>query len=244
MPAADYFKSLPNPFEKRLRVQATEKRAEAESTEKLEHIKYVKDLSNWLEARGHKEACVHLRRSREDRCDPWKYEPILLEELYKLKASRGTDRTELNEIRKLIRAGSWTTYERLSDRDAVSKLGSVREREQADWLWKIRNADPDTAKEHAENRDQLLADIDRIERELYAGKIGESLENTTTSVESLMAGAWHELKKAIAMHGLTWDDVKKHPATKGLFEEIEALRPVRDLAYYRRLYPHQARAAK
>lgn len=199
----------------------------------------VTDLHKWLEDRGHVEACSNLYR-----CDPWKYEPLLLEELYRLKRTEGADAAELNEIRGMIRAGSWMTYERLDDRTAVAGLGTVREREQADWLWKIRNADPDTAKEHAENRDQLLADIDRIERELYAGKIGESLENTTTSVESLMAGAWHELKKAIAMHGLTWDDVKKHPATKGLFEEIEALRPVRDLAYYRRLYPHQARAAK
>jgi hypothetical protein len=210
---------------------------ERKQTKGLEHLASVTKLHAWLEERGHTEACANLYR-----CDPWKYEPILLDELYKLKSRGDVDTKELNELRGMIRAGSWMTYERRPDREAIQGLGIAKEREQSDWLWKIRNADPDTAKEHAENRDQILADLERIERELHVGKVGEPLEGTVSSIESLMAGAWHELKKSAAMHGIAWEDVKKHPSTKALFEEIEALRPVRDLAYFRRLYPKQVLA--
>lgn len=214
---------------------------EAERKEKtpIEHLHSVTHLHAWLEERGHADACSNLYR-----CDPWKYEPILLEELYRLKISGGADATDLNELRGMIRAGSWMTYDRMNDREAVARLGTVRDREQADWMWKIRNADPSTAKELAENRDEVFADLDRIGRDLHTEKTGEALESAVSSLESLMASTWHQLKKAMAMHGMTWEEARKNPVTKVLVEEIDALRPVRDLAYFRRLYPERANVAR
>src|SRR3989344_7746833 len=66
----------------------------------LERLHQLPDLHDHLVAIGHPEACAGIYT-----CDPWKYEPILLDELIKERAGEN-DPERLAKIRGLISIGS------------------------------------------------------------------------------------------------------------------------------------------
>jgi len=173
----------------------------------FEHLHSVLDLHRYLEESGHGEACKNLYS-----CDPWKYEPILLEELEK---HRGSPR-----LRGLIRAGSWMTYPRM-DLDAV-----------LDRLHTVRRLDTNPADAQA---------LDAIESALKTGKLGADLEPETQALEHISRELWLQLKRALAPHGIPSTEASNDQTTKPLRRELDALRPIRDFLYYRTLYPTWAK---
>lgn len=173
-------------------------------------------------------------------CDPWKYEPFLMDELFR-ERRENDDPEAVRRLRGLIRAGSWMSYPRATPTDIHEHLAAVRRTEFEDWNWKLRDADPDTAKEIKENRDEQAQEFNLTERSIAEGRRGEDLEEATRVVEDLLGHSWYRLKAAMAAHGLDWPAAEHHPATARLFREITELRPVRDYLYHRRLYPNWAK---
>ncbi len=176
-------------------------------------------------------------------CDPWKYEPFLLDELF-LERNGNNDTDKVHKLRGLIRAGSWMTYPRLSAQDAEEKLNAVRRSEQQDWEWRMRHADPDTAKEIKHNRDEQMDEFQQISSAIRRGDLGESLEDCARNIEGLLGHDWYELKKNMAAKGLNWKTAPTDPITARLFSEIQNLRELRDYVYHRLLYPKWARRAQ
>lgn len=237
----------PAPESSRVPKAKTERREAEPARPKLEHLHSFTDLQEFLDkarrdrrlsadeqARLH-EACDNLIG-----CDPWKYEPFLMDELFRERRG-GNDPEAVRRLRGLIRAGSWMTYPRQTPADVLAELASVRQAELGDWDWKLRNADPDTAKEIKENREEQARDFGLTERAVADGLRGEDLEEATRVVEDLLGHAWYRLKGAMSAHGLDWRAAESHPATSKLFREISGLRPVRDYLYHRRLYPNWAK---
>ncbi len=215
--------------------RARKERAQGHEPEAgIEHMPSVTDLYAYLKTHGHEEACANAYS-----CDPWKYEPVLFEDLIDIRATTN-DAVALRELRGLIRAGSWMTYERQTPEDLRSHLKTVRTREQQEWEWRIRNADPDTSKEYREGMKEEMEDLDQVEHALRMHAVGEEAAKAAKTVEDLAASAWLELKKQVAANGLEWDDVPHASETRQLYKEVEGLRPLRDELYFRSLYPNLA----
>ncbi|MBI5655128.1 hypothetical protein HZC53_05775 [Candidatus Uhrbacteria bacterium] len=176
-------------------------------------------------------------------CDPWKYEPYLLDELFRERRNN-TDPETVPRLRGLIRAGSWTSYPRPSQKDILHDLADVRRAEAQDWDWRLRNADPATAKEIREDRDEQAAEFTALEHAVGSGVIGEALEVHARTIENLLGHNWFALKKIMAANGLDWRQAETDPATSRLFHEIQKLRPLRDYIYFRLLYPKWAKFTK
>lgn len=204
----------------------------------LERFLSVTDLHDHLEANGHLEACEHAFK-----CDPWKYEPILLEELIGELASDGNPE-RVNRLRKLIRAGSWMSYSRENPDDVSADLNAVRASEERSWESRIRHADPDTSKELREDMEGELKEFDFVVRAIESNSVGRDAEPATRAIDNLQARAWNALKRLLAVRDLSLDEAKRDHVTKPLIAEIERLRPVRDLLYYRRCYPGWAKLGK
>lgn len=230
----------PSPFSTRME----RTRAEAATEERFrenqrkpkpdaEHFASVVDLHGYLERRGHAEACKHAYS-----CDPWKYEPVLFDDL--IAARIKEDKPGQDELRGIIRAGSWMTYPRVDAKDIESRLKSVQQQEEASWTWRIRQADPDTAKELRDDLKEVQQEIVGIQRALTDGVVGPELESATRAIEDISARLWTDLKQLASIHGLSNEDLRRNHLTKPITQELERLRPVRDLIYYRRLYPKQA----
>jgi len=200
----------------------------------LERLHQLPDLHDHLVAIGHPEACSGIFT-----CDPWKYEPILLDELISERAG-ANDPTRLAEIRGLIRAGSWMSSPRTETKDAQADLRDVALREDQDWNARIRHADPDTAMELKQNHAQLKEELRRVEAALSAGSLGEVLEGSVRTIENLNASLWLQLRKLMAANGLDIQTAKSHPTARLCLEELEYIRPLRNFLYYRRLYPKWA----
>lgn len=212
----------------------------------LEHLHSFKDLQAFLDQARRDRTLPRDERTRLGQacdnligCDPWKFEPYLMDELY--RELRGGDPEGIRRLRGLIRAGSWMTYPRQTPADVLGHLTAVRRSELQDWDWRLRNADPDTAKEIKENREEQAREFALVERAVAAGLSGPELEQATRLVEDLLGHAWYALKRELAARGLSWDAAAAHPATSRLFREISELRPVRDYLYHRRLYPNWAK---
>lgn len=216
----------------------------------LEHIANLYDLEDHLqsvrvklkdkpaEQRLIADACDNVMG-----CDPWKYEPFVLDELFAERRKAG-DPEAVRRLRGLIRAGSWTSYPRPTQVDVLRDLADVRRTENQDWDWRLRNADPDSAKEIREDRDEQSAELFSLERAIENGDLGETLETHARSIEDLLGHAWFSLKKLMAAKGLDWKQAETDPATSQLFHEIQKLRPLRDYVYFRLLYPKWAKFTK
>lgn len=216
----------------------------------LEHIANLSDLHGYLEVMRAK-----LRNKPEERqmlaeacdniigCDPWKYEPFLIDELFR-ERREGKDPVEIRKLRGFIRAGSWMSYPRPTPDDVLADIAKVRNSEQRDWDWRLRNADPDTAKEIRENRAAQQAEFTALEQAISEGISGDGLEPHTRNIEEILGHAWYNLKKQMAANGLDWKQAESHPATNHTFKEIETLRPIRDYLYFRLLYPKWAKFTK
>lgn len=215
-------------------IQRFREHERARFSEHAEHLHSVTDLHAYLEERGHTDACAHVYR-----CDPWKYEPILLDDLIAERVG-ANDPVRINALRGLIRAGSWMTYEPVTESDVQRKLSDIQRREEADWMSRVRRSDPDTAKELLENMEEQREEFERVRRAIHEGVVGETLEDAVRTIENFNAFAWTEAKKTLAAKGLAWQDARRDPAVRPLIEEIEKLRAVRDLLYFRRIYPSWA----
>jgi hypothetical protein len=224
-----------------------EKREVLPAKPKLEHIHSFTDLQGFLDKAHRDRRLPNEERLRLGEacdslvgCDPWKYEPFLMDELFRERRG-AADPGRIRELRGFIRAGSWMTYPRQTPADVLAHLSAVRHAELEDWNWRLRNADPDTAKEIKENREEQMHEFGLTEKAVQQGLSGEELEQATRIVENLLGDSWYRLKATMAAHGLDWRMAEKHPATDRLFREISELRPVRDFLYHRRLYPNWAR---
>ncbi|MFZ2803757.1 MAG: hypothetical protein WA001_00890 [Patescibacteria group bacterium] len=201
-----------------------------------EHITSVKELHDYLVSKGHQEACNNLYS-----CDPWMYEPILLDELIAERAqasSRSTSKGSVDKLRELIRAGSWMTHERVLKDDALEQLKRVTQLEEQDWQTKIRHADPDTSKELKGNLKDAQAELATVARTITDGLYGQDAEPAVRSIEDLSVQAWLELKKILISHQMDFTEAWTNPLTKPLVQELETLRPLRDYLYFEYLYPH------
>ncbi len=173
-------------------------------------------------------------------CDPWKYEPVLLDELFTER--RGSaDPEKIKQLRGLIRAGSWMSYPRTTEKMALDDLSAIHRAETQEWHERIRHADPDTAKELAENRNELLAELAEVDRAITQKTTGDALDPAARTIEDLLGHEWYTVKQLMATKGLDWRSAQTDHLTATHIEEIEKLRALRDFIYYRLLYPTWAK---
>lgn len=223
----------PAPTKSELATEARWRKQEREPAD-IERMTAPTELSTYLAEHGHEDACLHAYS-----CDPWKYEPVLFDDLVKERMG-ANDPQSIAELRGLIRAGSWMTYPRPDKRDLKDAMDALRQTERQRWSWKIKQADPDTSRELSETMKDTLKQIDAIQQAIDEQRIGDDAEEAARHVEDIHASLWLTLKAEMRVHGLTDEDMDSRPATKALHEEIERLRPIRDLLYFRRLYPKLA----
>ncbi len=175
-------------------------------------------------------------------CDPFKYEPILLELLNEEKV-KNSNPQKINELRGLIRAGSWMTYERMKPAaiiGLVNKLKILETEARSFWL---KQADPDTYKELSQDLKETLNDLEEVNLSLRQNKTGQDLEAYARIIENLNARIWIALREFMNLHHLEPNSLRSQTLTKPLIEEIEIIRPIRDLIYLRRIYPKWAAAS-
>ena len=141
-------------------------------------------------------------------CNPWRYEPELLDKLMSLRSS-GASSAAIDRIRGLIRAGSWMHYPRIEERSIIE---DVR---------RLRRVEP-----------TLGPALDEVERLVTAHVLGAALEPAVRTIEDLSLRTWLMLKKADQLSG----QVNSVTST-ALRTELDDLRAVRDTLYFRCLYP-------
>lgn len=147
-------------------------------------------------------------------CDPWAYEPVLLDTLVRAKETHEKPE-KIQELRALIRAGSWMHYQRHDEQDILERIRQLRRHLPA----------------HAEALQQAAhAYIDHV--------VGEALEPAVRLIEDLDLRAWLSLKKLAHIHGVSVTDESVHLRT--MRQELEHIRAIRDAFYFRRLYPEIA----
>jgi len=236
--------AAPRPPELRAVRQKTKERP---ATLRFERMLSLEDLQKHLtllltsrrvqgeEATNIREACDNVFG-----CDPWKYEPVLIDELFSERRNENNPE-KIREIRGLIRAGSWMSYPRTTEKMALDDLAAIHRTETQDWHERIRHADPDTAKELTENRNELLAELAEINRAITEKTTGETLEPAARTIENLLGHQWYTMKKMMAANGLDWKTAQNHHLTATHIKEIEKLRALRDFIYYRLLYPTWAK---
>lgn len=211
----------------------------------LEHLHTVRDLSEYLatprddisseELRDRQSACRGIYS-----CDPQTYEPYLLDDVLQSRMQRQHE-AELNQLRGLIRAGSWMTYKRQTLETALDQLTQFEKNLSQDGHARIIAADPSTATEHYLNLQQELTEIQQIRDALRANITGKELEPIVRLVEDFNIHLWQRLKQYHAIRGEHVSRVQPDKVSKPLYQEIALLRPIRDLLYFRRVYPNWAR---
>jgi len=232
----------------------------------IEHLPSVTDLHAYLEQHGHADACAHAYS-----CDPWKYEPIMCQDLGLMlgKLSEEYDHTkrenleyEINELRGLIRAGSWMTYERPDLPKDLQTYEKLLKHAGHTFIYEIearlrsinlqindpaiRRSDPTWVKElETEKKDllRLMEATPKIADDLKRGITGDTLERSVRTFDAIYNTLLLEMQKLLAAGGTTSEDPTLQKQTRDLRGEVVILRPIRDLLYYRRLYPKQAARA-
>ncbi|MDQ7814963.1 MAG: hypothetical protein RDU25_04135 [Patescibacteria group bacterium] len=228
-------------------LKPAERKKETLALSRFERIISLEDLQNHLTSllasrrlKGTEEQNVREACDNVFGCDPWKYEPILLDQLFAERRG-AADPEKINRLRGLIRAGSWMNYPRTTEKMALEDLAVVRRSETQDWHERIRHADPDTSKELAKNRDELLEELTEAEQALTKKTTGDGLDPAARTVEDLLGHEWFSMKQLIAANGLNWQAARTHHLTAARIQEIERLRALRDFIYYRLLYPTWAK---
>lgn len=210
-----------------------------------ERILTIADLHQELLDLEHPEACESVFK-----CDPWKYEPILLHELMRERSKKDAmDAARIERLRKLIRAGSWLSYPRTKAEDAFRPFANIvkdeikrRESEVARQISDAeRSSDPEEARELRDALEEETSLYEAGRKTFQDGALGEEAEQAAQAIEYLYTAAYTALKQLSIRHpGLTLDDARRHPVGRAFAEEIERLRPARDWAYFRRAYPKHA----
>jgi len=172
-------------------------------------------------------------------CDPYQYEPELFEMLNHEK-THSADPEKINELRGLIRAGSWMTYERMKPAAVIELINKLKTLETEGKNFLMRRADPDTYKELNQNLKETLDELELIATSLRLNKTGDELEEAARIMEDLSTKAWSMLRLTMDQHQISLQDTQSHALTNPLIKEIETLGPVRDLVYFRRIYPKWA----
>lgn len=205
----------------------------------IEHLATVKDLETYLgQQASHMRQQIKVMRSASQSryaieqaeaklaqlesaclesytCDPWSYEPILLDQLVHAKEAHKHSE-EIQKLRSLIRAGSWMHYQRHEEVDILEKIRQLRR--------------------------QFPAYADALQRAAHVYTehvVGEALEPAVRIIEDLDLHVWLSLKKFSHMHGVAVTENTIHIQTAR--KELEDLRAIRDAFYFRRLYPEIAR---
>lgn len=208
------------------------------SRAETEHLKYVRDLDAYLKEHGHADTCETLYANVK--CDPWKYEPILLKDLMGIR--RTGDRNDVRLIRELIRAGSWMSYGRVYEKDVLEGLKDLTRMEEQDWEQRIRHSDPDTAKELKQNQRTQSEELHRVAHAIENGLLGAALEKPVETIEDLDVTAWNGLERMRIARGMSWSEAREDVNGKMLVKEIETIRPIRDFLYFNLLYPDKLKA--
>lgn len=209
----------------------------------LETFASVSDLHDYLEERGHVDACAHVFK-----CDPWKYEPILLDDLIDERIG-SNDPKKIDRLRKLIRAGSWSGYQRSTRGEIIEDLDAVDERITLEGIRRIHDAERQSDAKSASELSDELAEARRVLNAVNAaireGLRGDAAEDATRTIEDLQASSWIKLKGVLAAHGLSLEEARADQRASRYAEpflkEIEQLRRLRDYLYNRRCYPNWAK---
>jgi len=217
-----------NPFALSARPQ--ERRPKAERVERLHSME---DLRAYLIDQKHPEGCVNAFF-----CDPWDYEPVLLDKLIHARAAEA-DQTEIDTLRGLIRAGTVMTSPRLKPSEVFERMERIRALEDADWSARIEQArrDPTTADDLARDHREQQAELAHVTSALRDGVSGEELESAVRIIEDLNAHTWKELGTLLAQHKTNLAAARESHLVKPIVHKLEILRSVRDTLYFRRLYP-------
>ncbi len=211
----------------------------SEAASDIEHLATVRDVETYLDERViqkikdlellHKKHAPtyiiedvikeikHLERACSEAysCDPWKYEPVLLDDLIRLHHD-AAPYDYINHIRGLIRAGSWMHYTRKNDQHILDDIHFLQRIERASWISKLQQVE-----------------------KFYSEKIiGKKLEPAVQTIEYLSFKLWLQLKKFAHAHGLQPTD--NNPHLQHFRKEIQYLRIIRDTLYFRLLYPNIA----
>lgn len=206
----------------------------------IEHLHSMKSLVEYLEEpRENEKPAERIARetacSEAFSCNPWKYEPLLLDDLLKARIMQSAD--DIQQMRGLIRAGSWNTYQHESESDILQRLKTLRSITEYHRQTLIRTSDPTTSREHHEDLQEELAAIDHVISDVRNGVTGEALEASVKTIENINVTSWHDLKRHHAIRGEQPRPDAPDALTKQLYQEIALIRPIRDLLYLRRLYP-------
>lgn len=204
----------------------------------IEHLATVKDLETYLgqQASRMRQHIKSMRTSTQNKhaieqaeselarlesacleaytCDPWAYEPVLLDKLVHAKEAAHSE--DIQQLRSLIRAGSWMHYQRHDEADILEKIRQLRRQFPA----------------HADALQQAA-------RVYTDHVVGEALEPAVRLIEDLDLRAWLSLKKLSHTHGATVTEESIHFQT--MRQELEHIRAIRDAFYFRRLYPEIAK---
>lgn len=182
--------------------------------------------------------CDHFR------CDPWKFESHLFDDIVEERSKSQPDQQHLNHVRGLMRAGSVFSFDRLSNgqeppqvktsEQALPLVSRARLVMAEYWDWRIHVAgpfrhDPEAQQEYEQFKEEALHELDLVEEAIQRNALGDELEQATRIIEDL-----HE--KIFSLHEKSTD--KTH--WRDLYIQ---LRPLRNFLYYRRLYPIQAKAS-
>lgn len=176
----------------------------------LEHLHQTNELQIHLAQNGHPEACASPIS-----CDPWIYEPILLQEIK--DARKQNDAQACNHLRGLMRAASWQTYERLDEETPWQILQSLR------------------------SAQMPLHLIEQLEQTLRDKRTGPDVEQSLQSIEDINQRAWLDLKRVLAPHGYTPKQAITNHFAAAEIKHLEEIRKLRDLLIYRRIYPNWAK---
>jgi len=183
----------------------------AQEPEHMDIMALTTELAAYLAHTGHPKACARISD-----CDPWKYEPFVLDDLIRERITSNR-LSHIKKLRELIRAGSCMTYPRMSTDDVLHNLQLL--------------------KHHGERPES----INQLRQSIQSHILGQELEAAAELVENISVRLWLQLKQLIVLHAIPDEQLRGHYLTRPLYQEIEFLRPVRDLLYYRLLYPNQAR---
>ncbi|MFA4954751.1 MAG: hypothetical protein WC641_05555 [Patescibacteria group bacterium] len=252
-------RSAHTPQEKAIEQRFRERAHAGIKESEIERLPTVFDLHAYLEGQSHVEACASAFS-----CDPWKYEPILYQDLGLLLLEREDTEDELRKtdltrliakLRGFIRAGSWMTYDRIDLKREMPKFDAALARHTHDLdrnLRSIQDQIDDTklqaydaawSQELTDERDRLrrLAAVFKLIPEaLHDGVMGDALEEAVRAFDAIYGRLSLSLRGVSAAHGSDKaSDGNKNIAQ--LRREVDALRPLRDVLYLRRLYPNLAK---
>ena len=196
----------------------------------IERLPTILDVEDYFRSTHRSIRPEHLTK-------PWITEAPLLDDL--IQAKQEHDDSRINLIRGLARAGSWMSYERQTSEMLRARIRKLRHTQEASWGREIRTADPSTAEELKENRQDFFTELDTIDEALSSTTSPEVIEQALQLMERIQTEQWKTLRMGMHTRGFTdIEQAKKHPLLKNLVEELDLIRPLRDELVFRLRWPN------